>query len=399
MDTLNQYFVGVAVKRLSAVEADPARSHQHEFNGIAGFREVLGDARRNFDATFVHFDAEGDTTTATARATWYDAREHNPDRSEFRLYYEPSEATDRYRPGDLVTIALRPDRSLLVLSTPADAPLATQIAMLLGVAVPQSRCQVIDDAAIRVPIDHVRRAILRSIGAEPTVSPLDAELVERAFGRTFPPTRDFSKFSRRHAPPSDPLTDPDEALLNWLDTEERLFRAHEARIVGQRVRDGFLDDAGAADIDAFVRFSLTVQNRRKSRAGHAFENHVEEILRLWGLRFERGATTESRSKPDFLLPGRAEYLDPTFPVSRLVVLGAKTTCKDRWRQVLDEAQRVPDKHLLTVESGISLDQTATMRDRRLQLIVPHAIQATYSAEQRAWLWTFRSFLEFARRTQ
>ena len=60
---------------------------------------------------------------------------------------------------------------------------------------------------------------------------------------------------------------------------------------------------------------------------------------------------------------------------------------------------MPDKHLLTVESGISLDQTATMRDRRLQLIVPHAIQATYSAEQRAWLWTFRSFLEFARQTQ
>jgi len=60
---------------------------------------------------------------------------------------------------------------------------------------------------------------------------------------------------------------------------------------------------------------------------------------------------------------------------------------------------VPDKHLLTIESGISVDQTATMRDRRLQLVVPHAIHATYTPEQRTWLWTLRAFLEFAKRTQ
>lgn len=31
---LSQYFDGVAVKQLSAVEADVARSHQHEYNGV-----------------------------------------------------------------------------------------------------------------------------------------------------------------------------------------------------------------------------------------------------------------------------------------------------------------------------------------------------------------------------
>jgi len=400
MDTLGHYFVGVAVKRLSVVEADPGRSHQHEFNGIAGFRAVLGPERRVLETTFIHFDADGSATEASGRATWYDTRERNPSRSaEYRLYYEASEVSALYQPGDLVAIALRPDGSLLVLSTPAEAPLAGQIAMLLGVHVPLSSCLVVSDIAMEVSVDHVRRAILRSIGLEPTISESDADLVERAFGATFPTTRAFSEFSRRQAPPSDPVVDPDGTLLNWLDTEERLFRAHETRQVGRRVREGFLDSRGEADVDGFVRFSLSVQNRRKSRAGHAFENHVEAILTSWGLRYERDATTEGRSKPDFLLPGRAEYIDSSFPVDRLVVLGAKTTCKDRWRQVLDEAMRVPDKHLLTIESGISVDQTSTMRDRRLRLVVPLPIHATYTAQQRQWLWTLRAFLEFAKITQ
>jgi hypothetical protein len=400
METLSRYFEGVAVKRLSAVEADATRSNQHEFNGITGFREVLGADRREFEATFIHFDEDGVPIEASATATWYDARANNPNRSaEYRLYYEPSEASDLYRAGDLVAIALRPDRSLLVLSTPSEGPLARQIAMLLGVSMPNGRSVVVSKDRIDTAVDHVGRTILRSIGIEPTVAESDAELVEREFGSTFPTTREFSDFSRRHAPPTDALADPDEALLNWLETEERLFRAHEARLVGERVRSGFLRGEHEADVDAFVRYSLTVHNRRKSRAGHAFENHVEQILRTWGIRHERGARTEGRSKPDFLLPGRAEYLDLSFPVDRLLVLGAKTTCKDRWRQVLDEAMRVSDKHLLTIESGISVDQTATMRDRRLQLVVPHAIHATYTPEQRTWLWTLRAFLEFAKRTQ
>lgn len=400
MDTLGRYFVGVAVKRLSVVEADPDRSRQHEFNGIAGFRAVLGVEKRVLETTFIHFDADGSATEASGRATWYDARERNPHRrAEYRLYYEPSEVSELYRPGDLVTIALRPDGSLLVLSTPADAPLAGQITMLLGVAVPQSSCLVVSDSAMDVSVDHVRRAILRSIGLEPTISESDADLVEREFGANFPTTRAFSEFSRWHAPSSDPLVDPDGTLLNWLETEERLFRAHEARQVGQRVREGFLDSRGEADVDGFIRFSLSVNNRRKSRAGHAFENHVEEILTSWGLRYKRQATTEGRSKPDFLLPGPAEYLDPSFPVDRLIVLGAKTTCKERWRQVLDEATRVPDKHLLTIESGISVDQTSTMHDRRLQLVVPLPLHVTYTAQQRQWIWTLRAFLEFAKVTQ
>ena len=42
---LSEYFDGIAVKRLSAVEADPLKSHQHEFAG-GHLRGMFGDDDR-----------------------------------------------------------------------------------------------------------------------------------------------------------------------------------------------------------------------------------------------------------------------------------------------------------------------------------------------------------------
>ena len=39
---LSDYFDGVAVKRLSAVEANILRSNQHEFNGSKALRALFG---------------------------------------------------------------------------------------------------------------------------------------------------------------------------------------------------------------------------------------------------------------------------------------------------------------------------------------------------------------------
>jgi len=43
------------VKRLSAVEADTVRSHQHEFNGVGDLKKIFGPAPEStkFDARFI----------------------------------------------------------------------------------------------------------------------------------------------------------------------------------------------------------------------------------------------------------------------------------------------------------------------------------------------------------
>jgi hypothetical protein len=205
-------------------------------------------------------------------------------------------------------------------------------------------------------------------------------------GPEYARTREFSAFARTITTDVSAVEDPDAALLQWMDDEERIFRLLERHIVQKHLESGF------EDVDAFIQVSLSVQNRRKSRVGFAFENHIEAVLQENGVQYQRGGQAEGKRKPDFLFPGQAAYLDKTFPESRLRVLGAKTTCKERWRQVLAEADRVSQKHLITLEPSVSSDQTDEMKSRNLQLVVPTPIQTTYKPEQQEWLMSFGEFI-------
>ena len=79
------------------------------------------------------------------------------------------------------------------------------------------------------------------------------------------------------------------------------------------------------------------------------------------------------------------------------MLGAKSSCKERWRQVLAEADKISEKHLLTLEPGISEPQTEQMWASALQLVVPQSIQASYTEQQQAWLWSVENFIRFVTR--
>ena len=102
---------------------------------------------------------------------------------------------------------------------------------------------------------------------------------------------------------------------------------------------------------------------------------------------------ENRAKPDFVFPGVAEYQDMAFDPRRLTMLGVKSTCKDRWTQVLAEADRIDEKHLLTLETAISIHQTDEMQAKRLQLVLPHGLHKTYTAGQQVWLMDVAGFTQ------
>jgi len=81
------------------------------------------------------------------------------------------------------------------------------------------------------------------------------------------------------------------------------------------------------------------------------------------------------------------------------MLGVKSTLKDRWRQVLTEADRIEVKHLLTLEASISTSQTDEMRDRKLQLVVPERLRSSYTPAQQGWLWNMGAFIDLVRDRQ
>ena len=203
------------------------------------------------------------------------------------------------------------------------------------------------------------------------------DIILDEFGPSFPSTRIFSRFARDLASDTDSVDDPDAALIRWLDSEEQLFRTLERHLVSEKLNEGFNDD-----VDEFISYSLGVQNRRKSRAGQAFENHLEQLFLDHQIQYARGKTTENKSRPDFIFPGKEAYENPSFPGAALTMLAAKTSCKDRWRQILTEANRISRKYLVTLEPGISEDQTNEMNDHSVDIVVPKILHDSFSPQQK-----------------
>ena len=85
---LSSCFAGIAGKRLSKVEANLLCSNQHEFNGDRGLRTLLGtgNGRQRFQTTFLYM-SDLEVIHREGEMTWYDAREKNLSRTEWRLYF------------------------------------------------------------------------------------------------------------------------------------------------------------------------------------------------------------------------------------------------------------------------------------------------------------------------
>ncbi|MCY3659656.1 MAG: type II restriction endonuclease [Caldilineaceae bacterium] len=382
---------GVAAKRLSAVEAEPRVSNQHEFHGVAALRQLLGQDRQEFAARHLYLaDSDEDKLTFDGRLTWYDSRKKTPNRTEFRLYYTGSEVADKMSAGDLMVLGLLTDGTALVVVAKKDSAAESQLRWLFGL-----QADLYGGAAFPVEgnVDRelglAARAVLSELDIEAADDGADwLEVVRDKFPDGLPSTARFAAFARETL--GDQVSardDPDATLIAWLERETALFMAWERDMVLRRLQQGFDDD-----VEAFVEFSKSVQNRRKARAGLSLEHHVESIVREHDLAYTRGGRTEVKSKPDFIFPTIDQYRDRHFDESRLTMLGAKTSCKDRWRQVLKEAARIPDKHLLTLEPGISEAQTDEMRRHQLQLVLPRALHETYLPSQREWLWDMDRFL-------
>jgi len=76
------------------------------------------------------------------------------------------------------------------------------------------------------------------------------------------------------------------------------------------------------------------------------------------------------------------------------MLAVKTTCKDRWRQILDESARIRIKHLLTLQEGVSENQFRQMKEANVQLVVPQRLISKYPESIRSELLTFNMFLNY-----
>jgi len=187
---------------------------------------------------------------------------------------------------------------------------------------------------------------------------------------------------------SDIIKSPDNELLNWLDTEFKLFKSLENDRYKEIISKPF------PTVDDFIKSANTILNRRKSRAGRSLEHHLSNVFTVFDLKFSGQAKTEGNKKPDFIFPSEEAYHNPNFSSDKLVFLGAKTTCKDRWRQILNEADRIKTKHLFTLQQGISSNQLKEMHKHNVKLVVPKQYLTAFPLEHREKIMSLNLFIDY-----
>ena len=97
-------FITAAAKHLSMVEIDCFRSNQHEFNGVASLKRMFGPTRQHFVSNFSYYDDHGLVCEDFGQVTWYDAREDNHSRTEYRLYYTGNQVVYEASVNDLLIV-------------------------------------------------------------------------------------------------------------------------------------------------------------------------------------------------------------------------------------------------------------------------------------------------------
>jgi len=400
---LQSIFTAVAYKELVLVDLPNQGSNQHEINGAIALKQFFATTESiSGPIQWHYFSDNSDPVHETGQFTFYDARAKSTartGRSEWRLYYY-GEFLSYANPGDALILLKTSDNRIFGLIFQKDSGWLRTARALFGVEEIQPKLSLLSEKALsQQNLEFARRVILEELGipVEIPANIKDEDIATEELakaqknGLRFPSTQRMAELARASIDVD--FQNLDATLVAWLSREEELFRAIEKIVVQEKLTAGF------ESVDDFIKYSLSVQNRRKARMGYALQNHLARLFTVCNVRYAAQAITEGKNKPDFLFPGKAEYDNPMFGAELLVMLGVKSSCKERWRQILTEAKRVTDKHLCTLEQAISIDQTDEMAQQRVTLVLPSQFHGTYKPQQREGILSISEFIEFVKAKQ
>jgi hypothetical protein len=367
----------IAVKRLSAVEIDPRQSNQHEFHATRLRRELELPERRvsGLLSCMIIGSNNSPPTLEEAQFTLYDSREGHPTRTpEWRLYYYSKLIPEVASPGDLLVL-YRHEAGLRALIVRAGSSTESDLLTALS----------IDDRAIRQqfsfldapsPDERETRGVAHqlTLPTEPQAvyAVSDHALYRRAVRDGYmPTTREMATAAmdivgRKGEAPGD----PDSYLSAALSAETDLYYGIETEIQTGRLSSLMMTQPTVTDV---IDFAMGVQQSRRSRRGQSLQNHFAAVLTSQKIPFTAQCRTENGETPDFVVPSCDVYHQETFPADRLRMVACKSTAKERWRQVLHEAARIPEKYLLTLDPDLTEATTVAMAAAGVMTFLPRTI--------------------------
>lgn len=123
------------------------------------------------------------------------------------------------------------------------------------------------------------------------------------------------------------------------------------------------------DIDALM---LSASQQRKSRAGYSYEHHIEAALIDGSIPYEKQVIIESKKRPDFILPS-LKFLGSGQPDAQTgLILSAKTTLRERWKQV-EREMKGRRLYLTTVDENIAGNAIEDMGSIGINLVIPESL--------------------------
>lgn len=377
-----EYFL--FIKRLSANDTGATGSHQVGIYIPAEIVEHLfpSISHQNFknpDTYLTAMISSHDCTDRQVRAIYYNNKFFGKTRNEKRItrWGGDSPLQDPENTGALAILAFRKDQN-------TDAK-----SVDVWVTVTADDEDIVESVTGEVIPGLFYAGAGNEILGGFALSSLDVKhkyTLPAAWASRFPTGAEIISFAAEHY--SRRATEPDEKITERRKTEYEIFLLIEEMHVLEIIQKGF------NSVDEFISFANSVSNRRKSRAGKSLELHLEQIFTEHGLTtFSTQAATEGNKKPDFLFPSVAAYHDVAFPEQHLRMLAVKTTCKDRWRQALNEADRIGAIHLFTLQEGVSVAQYAEMQQAGIQLVVPASLHAKYPKSVQETLMTLGGFID------
>jgi hypothetical protein len=118
------------------------------------------------------------------------------------------------------------------------------------------------------------------------------------------------------------------------------------------------------------------------------------MLAAGNIPFEKQVVISAKKRPDFVLPSKALYEDANRTRKGALVLSAKTTLRERWKQVSQEAKHC-DLFLATVDENIATNAIEDMASQGIVLVVPEALKNSNTTEYKVQssVISFRSFFD------
>lgn len=206
-----------------------------------------------------------------------------------------------------------------------------------------------------------------------------ARLAQKEYVNKYPCTKTFDPFA---------LSAPGDCLMEISrGIEFEIFRERELRqrslelvtvILGNSAKGISIDNVFRNIIKNFPRIDkilLSASQTRKARAGRSFEYHIEAMLRAGQVPHDVQVIMTAKRRPDFILPSLKVYKQAGRSYEQALVLSAKTTLRERWKQVEGEIDNC-DLYLATVDDKIAENAIQAMQEAGIKLVVPESLKSS-----------------------